>query len=764
MVESRSISLFSILILCLIAFSATATASQNPSNRTLKAVADLSLPFIENKGQIADPHVAYVADTFACRVAVTRNGQMIYSLPDHKECDSQIAITEHLVGATIDVQGKDKQDTKVSYFPGRDPTGWHSNLPCFAQVGLGRVGKGIRVELKAHGRNVEKLFYIKPGADPADIRIAVKGAQHLQVGPGGELELATTAGTMRFTKPVAYQQINGKRHKVSVQYNVNENTYGFELGAYDASKELVVDPLLTVFPVASSETHNFIMDLAAAPDGSIYAAGVANSKLSILKLDSRLEKLLASTYFSDNGRFFVDIIRCLALDRDGNVFVAGTTKNSDFPTTDGCYDDSICKPGPYPVVYKEGFVTKFSPDLDERLASTFIGGDHNDEIFAMVLDTRGRVYIAGYSERSSSSDDVLFPVVDGCYDTTQPPQDRKKAVVARLDKDLTTVQAATFLGGSEFSNGLYQNEDIAYCLAMDGDNIWVAGRTHQPDFPVTQGSFDQTYNGGGDVFLSKLDKDLKELLLSTYIGGSQIEAPTDMLLDKQSNIYLLGWTFSHDFPMPATGYKPSHSQEEDDGFVLKLNADASEILAGTFIGGTYDGSGHGDDVPAAMALSADNSVLRVVGRTESENFPITPDCFDSIIDDDGTPNDIAGANLDRHDPRNGDEEANDYGDGFYTVFNSVLTDLVYSTYIGGRSCEYLDAILINGDDIIIAGETTSLGFPGISTDDVHQSSRGVLLRFRDETDEAPPGGSDNNPVDSSSGGGGGGCFVQVLRR
>jgi hypothetical protein len=161
MVVSRTISIFSIVIVILGAFSTTATASQNPDNQTLKAVADLSLPFIENKGQIADPHVAYVADTFACRVAVTRNGQMIYSLPDHKKRHSQIAITEHLVGATNDVQGKDKQDTKVSYFPGRDPSGWHSNLQCYGRVGLGRVGKGIRVELKAHGRNVEKLFYIQ---------------------------------------------------------------------------------------------------------------------------------------------------------------------------------------------------------------------------------------------------------------------------------------------------------------------------------------------------------------------------------------------------------------------------------------------------------------------------------------------------------------------------------------------------------------------------------------------------------------------------
>jgi hypothetical protein len=761
MVERRTTSLFSILLIIFGALATTATASQNPGSKTLKAVADLSLPFIENKGQVADPHVAFVADTFACRVAVTRNGQMIYSLPDHKAHDSQIAITEHLVGATIEVQGKEKQDTKVSYFPCRDPSGWHSNLPCFARVGVGSVGKGIRLELKAHGRNVEKLFYIQPGANPADIRIAVKGATHLQVGPGGQLELATAAGAMRFSKPVAYQWIDGKQLKVPVRYNVNENTYGFELGAYDASNELVIDPLLTIFPVApGGNTHNLLMDLAASPDGSIYAAGAANSRLSILKMDSSLEKLLASTYFSDNGLYFSDIIHCLALDRDGNVFVAGTTRNNiDFPVTSKAYD-SLFGEGPM-----EGFVAKFSPDLNNMLASTFIGGDGYEEIFAMVIDARDQVYVAGYSDHYALSTAEDFPVSEDAYDRNPPPDNRKKAVVARLDNSLSSLQAATYLGGNEFSNELYQNEDIACCLAIDGDgNVWVAGRTHQPDFPVTQGSFDQTHNGGGDVFLSKLDPDLKQLLVSTYIGGSKNDAPTDMLFDNKGDIYLLGWTFSQDFPMPATGYKTAYSQEEDDGFILKLSADASKILAGTIIGGTYDGSGYGDDVPTAMALSSDNSVLRVVGRTESENFPTTPKCFDPLIDDDGRPSGIAGVVSNRHDGRNGDEDTSDCGDGFYAVFTSDLTKLVYSTFIGGKMGEYLDAILINGDDIIVAGETTSLDFPGITTDDVTQLSRGVLLRFRDETGDTPPGGSDSNVVGGSSGGGGGGCFVSSFQR
>jgi hypothetical protein len=106
--------------------------------------------------------------------------------------------------------------------------------------------------------------------------------------------LATSAGAMRFTKPVAYQQINGTRRMVPVRYKENSDTYGFEVGAYDVSRELVIDPLLTVFPVSTRNTDNLLMDLAKDSDGNIYVAGVASSRLSVMKLYNNLEKLLAS--------------------------------------------------------------------------------------------------------------------------------------------------------------------------------------------------------------------------------------------------------------------------------------------------------------------------------------------------------------------------------------------------------------------------------------------------------------------------------------
>ena len=110
---------------------------------------------------------------------------------------------------------------------------------------MGHIEPGIRLELKAHGNNVEKLFYIKPGADPGKIRMAIEKAKALRVNAAGELVLLNDSESMRFSKPVAFQYINGQKREVPVEYFVQDQTYGFKIGAYDMTAELAIDPLIT---------------------------------------------------------------------------------------------------------------------------------------------------------------------------------------------------------------------------------------------------------------------------------------------------------------------------------------------------------------------------------------------------------------------------------------------------------------------------------------------------------------------------------------
>src|SRR3990167_131564 len=260
----------------------------------------LQIPFIANNGQV-DKQVKYYANTFGGTVFVTKDGEIVYALPNniselgvrglenqearcmiqdprnmsnttnrlscilhhesntpyctncllaclakHTGRDTQgVAIKETLVGGRVqEITGNEKAATNVSYFKGKDPSQWKTNIPTYEAVSLGEVYDGIELKLKAYGNNVEKLFCVKSGADPEQIKIRLsgiqppespfikgdltkspleKGARGLWVNEHGELEVETELGPVKFTKPIAYQEINGKRVDVSVEYRVGSS-------------------------------------------------------------------------------------------------------------------------------------------------------------------------------------------------------------------------------------------------------------------------------------------------------------------------------------------------------------------------------------------------------------------------------------------------------------------------------------------------------------------------------------------------------------
>jgi len=205
-----------------------ASAKETGQAERLKAaMPKLQVPFIENKGQVHED-IAFYAKTFGGTVFVTKDGRLVYNLPEgssgkedprgHDKVskvdakkDTQlgraVALKESLIGGTIqEIKGESPSVTKVSYFKGNDPSRWKSGISTYDLVSLGEVYKGIEVKLRAYGNNVEKLFYVKPGADPSTIKVKVEGGK-VSVNEKGELEVETELGVVKFTKPVAYQEV-----------------------------------------------------------------------------------------------------------------------------------------------------------------------------------------------------------------------------------------------------------------------------------------------------------------------------------------------------------------------------------------------------------------------------------------------------------------------------------------------------------------------------------------------------------------------------
>lgn len=723
----------------------------------------LQIPFVVNEGQ-SDERVRFYANTFWGNVFITHGGEIIYSLPGQNEgretrdggqgsgagkagcvphasgnvvqsksdildvllisCGDQLseivsphtdyaipqskirnpksemkrlALKEEIVGGKVDsIRGEGKITTKVNYFGGDNPSKWRRNISTYEVVDIGEVHEGIQLKLKAYGNNVEKLFYLKPYADPEAIKIKLSGARALRVNDAGQLEVETDLGTVRFTKPTAHQEIHGEKVEVAVEYRILDsesgiqngetalldptsevknphsemgNVYGFKVAAYHKERELVIDPLLASTFLGGFES-DYCNSIAIDSGKNIYVAGYTkssnfpttagaydisyhNGDIFVSKFNGDLTKLLASTYL---GGASDDYVRSIAIDSIKNIYIAGQTSSSDFPRTDDAYDTG--KNG-----YSDAFVIRLSGDLTHLLASTFLGGASDDCVYSIAIDPSGIVLCV--TGRTLSSD---FPTTPGAYNTSYKDND---VFVAKLNLNLSHLLASTYLGGA--------GNDYGNSIAIDAQrNIYVAGDTWSSDFPTSDNAFDTSFNGGfGDVFVTKFNWDLTKVLASTLLGGTSDDFANTLALDSHGNIYVSGQTESLDFPTTHAAYDTAF--HNGDAFVSKLTGDLTHLLASTFLGGADD------DYINSIAIGRDGNVY-VGGYTASSDFPTTRGAYDT--------------------------SKGVYFDAFLSKLSGDLTSVLASTYLGGDSRDYVRSIVLDpSGNVYVTGETQTPNFP-----------------------------------------------------
>ena len=300
--------------------------------KALDKAKNLQSPFIENIGQ-QDEAVKYYNPFQGGTFFVGQNGTLTYnftvadtakkdnspvkgSMMPPPENRTSYAVKEYFVtDSKLVPVGIDPTPAQISTFVGKDENKWKNNIPNFQSVGID-VFKNIRVELKARSNTIEKIFTVNPGANPADIVMRLEGVKGLAINNEGELELSTPGGIFKFTKPVAYQELNGSRSNVEASYKIlNDSEYGFTVGTYDKTQPLIIDPLVA----------------------STYLGGSAD----------------------ENGKQ-------VAVDSGGNIFVYGSTTSTDFPAT--AY--SMTRSGSNGDL----FIAKFDSGLTTLLAATYFGG------------------------------------------------------------------------------------------------------------------------------------------------------------------------------------------------------------------------------------------------------------------------------------------------------------------------------------------------------------------------------------------------------
>jgi len=607
-------------------------------------LAKICIPFIENQGQIKDASVKFYANTFAGTVFLTEKGEVVYSL--RSESGGQESVTanktmrsqkaEFLSDAKnskqtkgwiisesfsnpdpkslIKVQGIDKAKTSVNYFIGNKKENWRRNIPSYNSVTLGKIYDGIELKLKAYGKNVEKVFIVNPGADVSKIEMSLKGAKSIKINKSGEIEAETGIGTLRFTKPYAYQEIEGKKVEIAASYTIRTSeprtpnsllSYGFELASYDKKYPIIIDP-------------------------STFIGGSGN----------------------DEGRS----IAISPLGLDNNVYVTGWTDSLDYPTTPGAYD----------ITYNGGtsdvFVSKLDRNLANLLASTYIGGSSDDRGFSIairVVHNLEFIYVTG---RTESAD---YPTTPRAYDRIY--NGGMDVFVSKLDSNLANLLASTYIGGSIDSSMIPNSGDEGgHDIAIGYWNnayVYVTGWTDSLDYPTTPGAYDGTYNGGiSDVFVSKLDTNLTILLASTYVGGSYTDGGNSISIDSHG-VFITGYTESANYPTTPRAYDIIYNGN-GDAFVTGLDWNLGRLLASTFIGGRNYDEGY--------SIARWGGSLFITGVTESPNYPTTARAYDTTCGTDGNCN-FDGSTY--------------YSDVFVSRLTKNLRTLLASTFIGGSDAD-----------------------------------------------------------------------------
>src|SRR5438067_1011993 len=517
------------------------------------------LVFEANRGQ-ADAQVQFVARG-AGYTAFLTSTETVLQLGAHA--------TVHLKPVGVDpaarILGDGELPGVVNYF--RQEPSTAISAPTYRAVRSTDVKPDVDLVYYGSRRRLEYDLVVAPGADPDRIGFGIDGAERVEVDGEGALVVHTTAGDVRQPRPVACQRIGGVRRPVAADYALDaEGRVRLRLGAYDRSRRLVIDPVITY---------------------ATYLGGTG-----------------------DEARVSLDGEVHLARDGAGNVYLTGTTRSTDFPTTAGPYrmlDGSA-----------DVFVTKLSP-AGAVLYSTYLGGPCEAYARDIAIDAAGNVYVAG---TTASSD---FPLVDPIELSRGGGVVGLSGFVSKLSPDGSQLLYSTYLGGS--------GSAVINGIALDGDrNVYVTGETESVDFPTTPGGIQEhpgkrhCIEGCTDAFVSKIAPSGSALVYSTYLYGEVDDAGNAIAVDGSGNAYVMGTTNSGLFPILHAFQHVDRGLA--DAFVVELNPDATRLVYSSYLGGSRSGSSPstGSDTGTDIVLDEAGNAY-VAGYTLSFDLPTTPDAL-----------------------------------------------------------------------------------------------------------------------------------------
>jgi hypothetical protein len=642
------------------------------------AFGQLPLAFEPNRGQ-ANPAVDYLAHGTGYTLWLSQGDAMLdlgratessaggaglsASTPD-------AVLHMHLVGAAMPAssEGLEPAPGQSNYFLGNEPSGWLTEVPQYARVVYHDVYPGIDAAYHgAGGHQLEYDFDLAPGANPGAIDLAFGGASQVAVDAQGELTLDVGNAVLRQPVPVAYQEIAGVEESVQVRYVLRgAGQVGFELGPYDSTLPVVIDPALVYSTYLGGSGNDSGNGIALDGFGNVYVVGTTSSPWSpsgnsetfgntgfnvafVTKLSPKGEVIYSDFYgggtvFSLGSGLTQGL--GIAVDDRGNAYFTGDVEAFDLP---------LVNPLPHgqklggasagsPASGSDAFVAKLGPDGSRLLFSTYLGGTYADQGNGIAVDTAGDIFVVG---ATNSRDDQYtpqggFPVAGDVNQTTYGGQLEEAPTSAVGDAFVSRIHLAssgsnilgsslvysTYLGGSL--------DETGEAIAVDAeDDAYVTGYTNSDEeegstpFPTTAGSFQPTNHSGAafgglvpltDAFVTKFAPTGRRLY-SSYLGGGRNDLGVAIAVDATGRAYVTGFTYSQldaangldPFPVTAGAIQKSLAGSYD-AFLSVVAPDGSSLEYSTYLGGS------GGDAGQGIGLGPAGEVF-IAGGTESPNLP-----------------------------------------------------------------------------------------------------------------------------------------------
>ena len=656
--------------------------SPQGSQQVLATYSHLPLMFEPNQGQ-TDARVRFLAHGTGYGLYLTADEAVLAlrqsPATQHHALQTSV-VRMKLAGANSAAEptGDTQLPGRSNYFIGNDPAQWHRDIPQFARVRYSNVYPGIDLVYYGNRGRLEYDFEVAPGSDPKLVALKFQGPRNLRIDANGDLVLAVGGSAVRLQAPRVYQKFGAEERKVTGRFKLRgkeKDEVGFQLGPYDRSRSLIIDPVLTYATYLGGTGDEacsviapiMIAGIPAPPSGcpaiavdavgNAYVAGATTStdfpvtsgvfqKTKAGPANAFIAKfnfagaLMFATYLGGDG---TDYPAGIAVDGGFNVIVAGTTSSSNFPTSTSAFQTTRASAG------NHVFVSQLNNAGTKLLYSTYLSGNGADIASGLALDPGGNAYVTGTTK--STEFETGFPSTDGALQTAPAPGSVIQFFLSKIDPNLSGISSvpySTYFGGGNPSG--VAEVALGGGIAVDAtSDVYITGGTNFTDMPVLN-AYQATNKGGPnglDAFVAKINPAGvvgTQLLYSTYLGGSGDDVGYGIALDSATNAYVTGSTTSTDFVIP-TGTTPflhcldaptdpatcpTLTNPPSDAFLAKLGIICTAgtscttplpLSYFTYLGGsTGTGTAPGTDVGTAVAVDT-NQGARITGWTNSTDFP-----------------------------------------------------------------------------------------------------------------------------------------------